>query len=49
MARDEGWHQTGTATYSSNNQVVALTGGGYCGDTMAVDRTHLPLVYYGVQ
>ena len=27
----QGWHPAGTATYSAANQVVNLTGGGYCG------------------
>jgi hypothetical protein len=27
----QGWDPAGTATYSSGNQVVNLTGGGYCG------------------
>jgi hypothetical protein len=40
----QGWAAAGTATYSSGNQVVNLTGGGYCGDEAVAAGTRLQLV-----
>lgn len=30
----DGWYPAGGAVYSSNNQIVSITGGGYCGNTV---------------
>lgn len=48
VARDSfelhGYLPVGSATYSINDQVVDLTGGGYCG-LIAAGKSTLPLVY----
>jgi len=38
----QGWNPAGTASYSANNQIVNLTGGGYCGD-MKISTARLKL------
>ena len=42
-----GFLQGGSADYSSNDQIVNLTGGGNCGGTVPVNPTALQLVYHG--
>jgi GON domain len=43
----QGWEAAGSATYSSNNQIVNLAGGGWCGDEGVPDGVHLQLSYIG--
>jgi hypothetical protein len=44
----QGWGQYGDATFSSNNQVVDITGGGDCGDNEPSGHTDLQLGYNGI-
>jgi hypothetical protein len=43
----QGWHQAGSISYGSQNKIVNLTGGGYCGLTGTANyaATPLQLVY----
>jgi hypothetical protein len=43
----QGYGQTGTSAFSAANQVVDLTGGGYCGDNEPAGHTYLQLGYNG--
>lgn len=43
----QGYGQAGSSTFSDSNQVVDLTGGGYCGDNEPSDRSYLQLGYTG--
>jgi hypothetical protein len=44
----QGWGQYGDATFSSNNKVVNITGGGDCGDNEPSGHTYLQLGYNGI-
>jgi hypothetical protein len=44
----QGYGQAGSSTFSSNDQVVNLTGGGYCGDNEPSGHTYLQLGYNGI-
>lgn len=41
----QGWYATGTAMYTSSNQVVKLTGGGYCGEMTVAANSRLKLTW----
>jgi hypothetical protein len=43
----QGYGQAGNSTFSQGNQVVDLTGGGYCGDNEPSGHTYLQLGYNG--
>jgi hypothetical protein len=43
----QGWGQAGSSTFSIHNQVVDLTGGGYCGDNEPSGHSYLQLGYNG--
>jgi hypothetical protein len=43
----QGWGQAGSSVFSDNNQVVNLTGGGYCGDNEPSNHSYLQLAYNG--
>jgi hypothetical protein len=43
----QGYGQAGSSTFSDGNQVVNLTGGGYCGDNEPSGHTYLQLGYNG--